>query len=158
MVKELEKHLEKTTEERKRKRIAEALSYISSLSAWLSDWRKVLPEREEDRSPGAIESNVDKPLADRFKKRGMSWRIEGADHMCQIIELKENGELLPYLASRRGESARAEQAAMAYLRKEVRRDPEAWRKKNMPLLRSRSGDSWVKDVLMGLAGKERIAC
>lgn len=33
VARELEKHLEKATEERKRKRIAEALSYISSLSA-----------------------------------------------------------------------------------------------------------------------------
>jgi len=158
VIRDLEEHLKRATEEGKKKRISEAIAYISSLSSWLCDWRKVLPEREEDRSPGAMESNVDKLLADRFKKRGMSWRIEGADHLCQVIELKENGELLPFLASRRGESARAEKGAMASLRKEVRRDPEAWLKKNMPLLQTRSGDPWVKDVLMGLAGYERIAC
>ena len=159
VVEELEKHLEKATEERKRKRIAEALSYISSLSAWLSDWRKVLPAGEDDRSPGAIESNVDKLAADRFKKRGMSWRPQGADHMCQIIELKENGELSSFISKRvKTEDARKAQAAMAYLRKEVRRDPEAWLKKNMPLLQSRSGDPWVKEVLAGLAGYDKLAC
>ena len=159
VVKELEKHLEKATEERKRKRIAEALSYISSLSAWLSDWRKVLPAGEDDRSPGAIESNVDKLAADRFKKRGMSWRPQGADHMCQIIELKENGELSSFIFKRvKTEDARKAQASMAYLRKEVRRDPEAWLKKNMPLLQSRSGDPWVKEVLAGLAGYDKLAC
>jgi len=159
VVKELEKHLEKATDERKRKRIAEALSYISSLSAWLSDWRKVLPAGEDDRSPGAIESNVDKLAADRFKKRGMSWRPQGADHMCQIIELKENGELPSFISKRvKTADARKAQAAMAYLRKEVRRDPEAWLKKNMPLLQSRSGDPWVKEVLAGLAGYDKLAC
>jgi hypothetical protein len=53
----------------------------------------------------------------------------------------------PFLTSRRGESARAEKWAMTSLRKEVRRDPEALLKKNMPLFQSRSGDPWVKDVL-----------
>ncbi len=37
-------------------------------------------------------------------------------------------------------------------------DPEAWLRKNMPLLEARSGNPWVKDVLMGLAGYAKIAC
>jgi hypothetical protein len=36
------------------------------------------------------------------------------------------------------------------------RDPEAWSEKNMPALRSRSGDPWVKDVLKVLGGYVRI--
>jgi len=84
----LEGHLEKATDKGKRKRIAQAIAYISSLAAWLLDWRDVLPAKGGDRSPGAIESNVDKLAADRFKKRGMSWRPSGADHMCQVIELR----------------------------------------------------------------------
>jgi len=159
VLRELEGHLEKATEERKKKRIAEAISYISSLSAWLCDWREVIPAREDDRSPGAIEGNVDKLAAERFKKRGRSWRICGADHMCQIIELKENGELSSFISKRvKTADARNAQAAMAYLRKEVRRDPEAWLKKNLPLLRSRSGDPWVREILAGLAGYDKLAC
>ena len=89
----------------------------------------------------------------------MSWRPQGADHMCQIIELKENGELSSFISKRvKTEDARKAQAAMAYPRKEVRRDPEAWLKKNMPLLRSRSGDPWVKEVLAGLVGYDKLAC
>ena len=34
----------------------------------------------------------------------------------------------------------------------------AWLKKNMPLLQSRSGDPWVKEVLAGLAGYGKLAC
>lgn len=158
MVSELQKNLERATEKKKRKRIAEALAYLSSLSAWLSDWREALPRGEEDRSPGVMEGNVDKLLSDRFKKRGMSWSVSGADSFCQVIELYENGEPSSFLASRKRMNQRAEEAAMASLKKEVRRDPEAWLRKNMPLLQVRSGDPWVKDVLMGLAGYERMAC
>jgi hypothetical protein len=111
-----------------------------------------------DRSPGAIEGNVDKLAADRFKKRGMSWRPGGADHMCQIIELRENGGLESYITARRKANEKAAVAAMISLRKEVRRNPEAWLKKNMPLLEVRSGDPWVKDILRGLAGHAKIAC
>jgi hypothetical protein len=43
-----------------------------------------------------MEGHGDKLLADRFKKRGMSFRIEDADHLCQVIERKGNGELPPF--------------------------------------------------------------
>lgn len=158
VVADLEGHLEKASDDGKRKRIAEAIAYISSLSAWLRDWRDVLPSGEGDRSPGAIEGNVDKLAADRFKKRGMSWRPQGADHMCQIIELRENGYLGSFVTAMRKANEKAAVAAMASLRREVRRNPEAWLRKNMPLLEARSGDPWVKNILMGLAGHSKIAC
>jgi len=154
----LDGHLKGASDDGRRKRISEAISYISSLSAWLLDWREVLPAAEDDRSPGAIEGNVDKLAADRFKKRGMSWRPSGADHMCQIIELRENGELGSFISKRRKMGEKAAEEAMASLRREVRRDPEAWLRKNMPLLETRSGDPWVKEVLMGLAGYSKMAC
>jgi hypothetical protein len=78
--------------------------------------------------------------------------------MCQIIELRENGELGDFISRRRKADEKATEVAMASLRREVSRNPEAWLRKNMPLLQTRSGDPWVKDVLMGLAGYERIAC
>ncbi len=154
----LKSHLDKTDCEKKRRRILEAISYISSLSAWLRGWKDLLPEGEEGRSPGAIEGNVDKLAADRFKKRGMSWRPQGAEHMCQIIELRENGELGTFISKRKKVDEKRSEAAMDSLRREVRRDPEAWLRKHMPLLQAKSGDPWVKDVLKGLAGYEKIAC
>lgn len=76
VVEALEDHLKKAADEGKRKRISESIAYISSLSSWLPDWRDVLPAQEDDRSPGAMEGNVDKLLSDRFKKRGMSWSVK----------------------------------------------------------------------------------
>ena len=45
------------------------------------------------RGLGAIEGNVDKLIADRMKKRGMSWTRGGADRMARLISLREMGEL-----------------------------------------------------------------
>ena len=45
------------------------------------------------RGLGAIEGNVDKLIADRMKKRGMSWTRRGADRMARLISLREMGEL-----------------------------------------------------------------
>jgi len=78
--------------------------------------------------------------------------------MCQIIELRENGAFGSFVTARRKADGKTAEAAMASLRREVRRNPEAWLKKNMPLLEARSGDPWVKDILRGLAGSSKIAC
>ncbi|MBC7253751.1 MAG: hypothetical protein H5T72_07275 [Actinobacteria bacterium] len=74
-----------------------------------------------------------------------------------MIELSQNGEFSSFLASRRRTNGRAAKTALASLRKEARRDPEAWLNKHVPALRPRSGDPWVKDVLKVLAGYERMA-
>jgi len=52
------------------------------------DWRKKLKSMEVPegaRGLGTIESNEDKLFADRLKKRGMSWKIRGAQRMGEII-------------------------------------------------------------------------
>jgi hypothetical protein len=78
--------------------------------------------------------------------------------MCQIIELQENGEVRSFISKGKRADEKSAAAAMASLRKEVKRDPEAWLKKNMPLLETRSSDPWVKEILRNLAGYEKIAC
>lgn len=45
------------------------------------------------RGLGAIEGNVDKLVANRMKKRGMSWTITGAQRMVRLIRLRETGQL-----------------------------------------------------------------
>jgi len=45
------------------------------------------------RGLGAIEGNVDKLVANRMKKRGMSWTINGAQRMARLIRLRETGQL-----------------------------------------------------------------
>jgi len=45
------------------------------------------------RGLGAIEGNVDKLVANRMKKRGMSWTIKGAQRMARLISLRQMGQL-----------------------------------------------------------------
>ena len=68
--------------------------YLSANRDALPDWyRRVDPGAKEPVRLGAMEANMDKPYAQRFKKRGMSWTIKGAHHLAKVIELQENGEL-----------------------------------------------------------------
>lgn len=87
-----------------------------------------LPAEEVDRSPRAFKSNVDKPISCRFKKWGMSWMHTGADCICQIIELKENGELVAFLSKWSSAHQQEAQVTVASFRREVKRNPDAWLK------------------------------
>ena len=45
------------------------------------------------RGLGAIEGIVDRLIADRMKKRGMTWTKQGADRMARLIGLREMRKL-----------------------------------------------------------------
>lgn len=66
--------------------------YLSSNRDGLVDWT-LRAGVASDVHLGAIESNMDEPLANRFKKRGMSWTIRGAHHMAKLLQLREGGQL-----------------------------------------------------------------
>ena len=58
------------------------------------DRRNRVPNAPSDaRSLGTIQSNGDKLIANRMKKRGISWTIQGANRMAKTIQLSRNGEL-----------------------------------------------------------------
>lgn len=42
---------------------------------------------------------MDKLIADRMKKRGMSWTRQGADRMARLISLRQMGELNAWITS-----------------------------------------------------------
>jgi hypothetical protein len=57
------------------------------------DWRCWVPQVPEGaRGLGTMESQQDKGIANRMKKRGMSWRIPGAQRMAKLIQVVCNGE------------------------------------------------------------------
>ena len=72
------------------KRIKKARAYIFANKDGL---KKELPER----GLGTMEGQIDKTLAHRFKKRGMSWSLSGAHRMAHMLSLRENGELFERL-------------------------------------------------------------
>jgi hypothetical protein len=48
-----------------------------------------------------VEGNIDKILARRFKRRGMSWSKEGAHCLAKILVLQSNGELADWMRKKR---------------------------------------------------------
>ncbi|MDD5704236.1 MAG: UPF0236 family protein, partial [Dehalococcoidales bacterium] len=58
------------------------------------DWRTQLQvEGKEARGMGTMESNEDKLVANRMKKKGLSWTIKGALRMNKALQLTANGEI-----------------------------------------------------------------
>ena len=76
----------------KAKEIARLRGYLLDNSFGLRDYRLEI-EGDGLRGLGAIEGNVDKLVANRMKKRGMSWTIKGAQRMTRLVNLREMGEL-----------------------------------------------------------------
>ena len=74
------------------KEVGRLRGYLLDNAFGLRDYRLVV-NGEGLRGLGAIESNVDKLVANRMKKRGMSWTIKGAQKMARLISLREMGQL-----------------------------------------------------------------
>jgi hypothetical protein len=70
------------------------LDYLVANRDGLDEYRRRLePGGLELRGLGGIESNVDKLISNRMKKRGMAWRLDGARNMLAVITLRANGQL-----------------------------------------------------------------
>ncbi|MDP2858580.1 MAG: ISLre2 family transposase [Bacillota bacterium] len=75
----------------------------SDLSRWirdnhveLQDYRlRPRPLPQGARGTGAIESNVDKNVANRFKKRGRGWTIRGASNLLVVMNASQRVENEP---------------------------------------------------------------
>jgi hypothetical protein len=68
--------------------------YLSENAAGLKDYRlNAGKDGTNLRRTGAIESNVDKLVANRMKKKGMSWTLKGARHMACLLMLSAERKL-----------------------------------------------------------------
>jgi hypothetical protein len=66
------------------KEVAQLRSYPMANAFGLRDYRLEV-DGDGLRGLGAMESNIDKLIANRMKKRGMSWTIKGAQRMSRLI-------------------------------------------------------------------------
>lgn len=85
----LKKIIENSRDEKEKEDVEKLYKYISENKTGIKNSSE-LSKRvnvEEDKSTGAIESNIDKFISHRFKKRGMSWSEDGA---ASLIKLKES--------------------------------------------------------------------
>ncbi|MGQ9546693.1 MAG: ISLre2 family transposase, partial [Dehalococcoidia bacterium] len=74
------------------KEVARLRGYLMENSFGLRDYR-IEVGGDGLRGLGTIEGNVDKLVANRMKKRGMSWTIKGACRMTRLVNLREMGDL-----------------------------------------------------------------
>jgi Uncharacterised protein family (UPF0236) len=113
--------------------------------------KKELPKR----GLGTMEGQIDKTLAVRLKRRGMSWTLSGAHRMARMCELRENGELLERLryVSDLVKTPDIDKRCTV----ELPRDPSSWLSAHMPALTGPySSRTWV-GVLREFAGLKVFA-
>jgi hypothetical protein len=77
-------------DQKEKDNLVKLYTYISRNRLGITNQVK-LKDKEIERA-GAIESNINKVIASRFKKRGMSWSKKGALSLLKIKETILNGE------------------------------------------------------------------
>jgi len=133
------------------------ISYLETNRKGLIDYRERLRDPGDGtRGLGAIEGNMDKKVANRFKKRSMRYTVKGADSLAKVIELEHNG-MLSGRIKKRGLKKEVEErrsaviSAASLLRQRLKEEPEYWLKAHMPALYGPDPDApWVK-VLRGIS-------
>ncbi|MCK4722427.1 MAG: ISLre2 family transposase [Dehalococcoidia bacterium] len=86
----------------RQKEIMGLRGYLMANCYGLRDYRLEVGGGDGLRGLGTIEGNVDKLVANRMKKRGMSWTINGARRMARLIRLRESGQLQSWIPRMNG--------------------------------------------------------
>lgn len=83
--------------------VEQARRYVKRNLETGRDWRTLSKiEDPGNRGLGTMESNEDKLIANRMKKRGLSWTIGGAQRMNKAIQLAANEEIMPLCKRQKG--------------------------------------------------------
>lgn len=101
------REVEERVSEEKRKEVQDLIKYLFLNSWGLPDYREKLSQERKGGMGilGTAEGNIDKILANRFKKRGMSWFKRGANSLAKVIAMAENGELGNWIFRQYGEES-----------------------------------------------------
>lgn len=154
---DLIKHLKNARSHRKKrkdkKKVDELKKYLLNHWEGLQDYRdQDLGLPDDVRGMGAMESNIDKVLANRFKKQGMRWSKEGARNLAKIIITARNNELSEKISQMNWEFEKKEldQHYRTVQKKVSRNEADVLRVKMPALEGPDSGKDWVK-ALRGIA-------
>ncbi len=84
----------KAKDRKERYQLKELYTYIDQNRDGINPVKRIQDKAIRDgiKGAGAMESNVDKFVAHRFKKRGMSWSEKGALSLLKVRETIVNGE------------------------------------------------------------------
>jgi len=129
----------------KSKEIMKLRAYLMDNCYGLRDYRLVV-DGDGLRGLGAVEGNVDKLIADRMKKRGMSWTKQGADRMARLISLREMGKLNIRTKCRsKPQQIPARERIIPEEGQYHHKDDGAWLRAGLPALYGpHSGRPWVR--------------
>jgi len=135
----------------KAKEIMRLRGYLMENCYGLRDYRLEV-KSDGLRGLGAIEGNVDKLIADRMKKRGMSWTKRGADRMARLISLRERGNLNTWVKYQSNpQHIPSREKVMLKGEQYQDRDNGAWLSASLPALRGPHSDRPWARVLWALA-------
>lgn len=126
------------------KDIAQLRGYLIENACGLADYRLNVVG-DGLRGVGAIEGNVDKLIASRMKKRGMSWTKSGGNRMARLINLREKGSLHSWINhpphKLKSVSLTEKDQKKQWL---ASKDSAAWLEANLPALRGpHANHPWV---------------
>ncbi|PXV60007.1 uncharacterized protein UPF0236 [Halanaerobium congolense] len=149
----LRENLKKARQYRQKKKDKEKVDELEGYL--LKNWEFIQDKKngnlglpDEIRGLGAMESNIDKVLANRFKKRGMRWSREGARNLAKIIIADRNNTLEKHL-NRINWEFKTDDLRKAYntVQKKYSRSETEVLKATMPALKGpKSGQDWVKGL------------
>lgn len=107
----------------------------------------------EGPSLGTIESNVDKLVANRMKKRGMSWSINGARRMAKLLELNFGGEIESFEVLK--PAPLTIEAAASSVARKLGPNPQSWLYAHLPSLEGPHGSRpWAKALRSIVRGSD----
>ena len=90
----IHRFMARTNDKNNKKSLKDLYTYISQNRDGINPINRIKDKalRKKIKGAGAMESNVDKFVAHRFKKKGMSWSEKGALSLLKIRETISNGE------------------------------------------------------------------
>lgn len=121
--------------EEESKEIAQLRGYLIENACGLADYRLGVAG-DGLRGIGAIEGNVDKLIATRMKKRGMSWTKDGGNRMARLINLRERGQLHSWInhSPDKPKSRSTPEKRIQLRQRLLNKDSGAWLEANLPAL------------------------
>lgn len=142
----------------KKERIGKVRRYLAQNRDGLADWRQVIETGEDARGMGTIETNGDKLLANRVKKKGMSWTKKGADRMAKVIQLRANDELPGWVREHKGRKAQIQllEPAVTKVRRHLEKDPQGWLSAHIPALEGPHSDRYWVSILRELSRLPKV--
>ena len=146
--------LEPVIPEKKLSIYRKLLSFCKKYPDHLLDYRQRLGDEYKGIGlfgMGAAETMVDKKIANRMKKRGMSWSRDGAAAMAALQMLQSNGQLFSWLDQHPENDVQNPLPQLhRHLSAEGKEDFSEWLRVGMPAL-CNGTQPWIK-ALRGLGG------